>query len=177
MSAVALRSRIRGAYSFEVPRANLRHIVIRRSGNLHAETSFSRWTRPARQTRRGYEAVVPHVESIAAGKNAVSLFIPVVADSTRRNPNFYVVISDPSPNTTLGTHRSDGVHRAPNNERTAIGLFGASPGAAVLNEFCPVKPPLTAFTELRYTSPVEIRRAPDPRVNRTDRFQDVAIEH
>ena len=45
-----------------------------------------------------------HVESIAAGSNALSLFIPVVADSTRREPkNFYVVISDPGPNTTLGT--------------------------------------------------------------------------
>lgn len=105
--STALRSRIElAAYSFEVPPGEpAAHIVIRRSGSLHAETSFSWWTETG-TAKPGvdYEAVVSHVESIAAGKNALSLFIPVVADSTRREPkNFYVVISDPSPNTTLGT--------------------------------------------------------------------------
>lgn len=103
----ALRSRIElAAYSFEVPPGEpAAHIVIRRSGSLRAETSFSWWTETG-TAKPGvdYEAVVSHVESIAAGKNTVNLFIPVVTDSTRREPkNFYVVISDPSPNTTLGT--------------------------------------------------------------------------
>jgi serine/threonine protein kinase len=105
--STAMRSRIElAAYSFDVPPGEpAAHIVIRRSGSLHAETSFSWWTETG-TAKPGvdYEAVASHVESIAAGKNAVSLFIPVVTDSTRRAPkNFYVVISDPSPNTTLGT--------------------------------------------------------------------------
>jgi serine/threonine protein kinase len=104
--STAPRSRIElAAYSFEVPPGEpAAHIVIRRSGSLHAETSFSWWTETG-TAKPGvdYEAVVSHVESIPAGKNSVSLFIPVVTDTTRRQPkNFYVVISDPSPNTTLG---------------------------------------------------------------------------
>jgi serine/threonine protein kinase len=104
--STSLRSRIDLATSsFEVPPGEAAaHIVIRRSGSLRAETSFSWWTETG-TAKPGvdYEAVLPHVESIAAGKNAVSLFIPVIADSTRRQPrNFYVVISDPGPNSTLG---------------------------------------------------------------------------
>jgi serine/threonine protein kinase len=103
----ALRSRIElAAYSFEVPPGEpAAHVVIRRSGSLRAETSFSWWTETG-TAKPGvdYEGVASHVEYISAGKNAVSLLIPVVTDSTRREPkNFYVVISDPSPNTTLGT--------------------------------------------------------------------------
>ena len=105
--STALRSRIElAANSFEVlPGDPAAHIVIRRSGSLHADTSFSWWTETG-TAKPGvdFEAVVSHVEYIAAGKNAVNLFIPVVADSTRRQAkNFYVVISDPSSNTTLGT--------------------------------------------------------------------------
>jgi hypothetical protein len=48
-------------------------------------------------------AVTPHQEVIDEGKNAVSLFIPVVGDATRRQPkSFYVVINDPGPGVTLG---------------------------------------------------------------------------
>ena len=104
--STSLRSRIDLATSsFEVPPGDAAaHIVIRRSGSLRAETSFSWWTETG-TAKPGvdYEAVLPHVETIAAGKNAVSLFIPVIADSTRQQPkNFYVVISDPGPNSTLG---------------------------------------------------------------------------
>ena len=102
----ALRSRIElAAYSFEVlPGDPAAHIMIRRSGSLHAETSFSWWTETG-TAKPGvdYESVVSHIEYIAAGKNALSLFVPVVTDPRRAQPkNFYVVISDPGPNATLG---------------------------------------------------------------------------
>ena len=40
---------------------------------------------------------------MGSGKGAVNLHIPLVSDSTRRQPkSFYVVISDPSDGATLG---------------------------------------------------------------------------
>jgi hypothetical protein len=102
----AAHSRIElAANSFEVlPGEPSAHIVIRRSGSLHAETSFSWWTESGTaKPRVDYEAVSSHVETFAAGKSVVNLFVPVVVDPTRQQPkNFYVVISDPGANTTLG---------------------------------------------------------------------------
>lgn len=101
------RSRIELAASvFEVPFGDpSAHIVVRRSGSLQTEMNFSWWTETGTaKPGKDYEAVVPHVETIAAGKNAVSLFVPVVTDLKRRqSTNFYVVISDPSTNVSLGT--------------------------------------------------------------------------
>jgi hypothetical protein len=66
--------------------------------------TFTWWTESGTaKPGQDFMAVAPHPEIIEDGKNAVSLFIPVVGDSTRRQPkSFYVVINDPSPGVALG---------------------------------------------------------------------------
>jgi serine/threonine protein kinase len=74
-------------------------ITVRRTGNLRLPANFSWWTESGTaKPGRDFAAVAPHQEAIDAGKGAVTLFVPIVADATRRQPrSFYVVISDPSP--------------------------------------------------------------------------------
>jgi serine/threonine protein kinase len=100
------RSRIEMASdTVEVPLTDpAARVVVHRKGSLRGEVTFSWWTESG-TAKPGVDfmAVASHEESIADGKNAVSLFIPVVADSTRRQPkSFYVVINDPSVGTSLG---------------------------------------------------------------------------
>jgi hypothetical protein len=91
---------------FEVPFGDpSAHIVVRRSGNLQTEMNFSWWTETGTaKPGKDYEAVAPHVETIAAGKSAANLFVPVVTDLKRQqSTNFYVVIGDPSADASLGS--------------------------------------------------------------------------
>jgi len=86
------------------PDAPAARVVVRRSGSLHGDASFSWWTESGTaKPGRDFGAVATHEEHIEAGKSTLNLFIPVVSDSTRREPkSFYVVISDPSPGASLG---------------------------------------------------------------------------
>jgi hypothetical protein len=86
------------------PDAPAARVVVRRSGSLHGEASFSWWTESGTaKPGRDFGAVATHEEHIEAGKSTLNLFIPVVGDSTRRQPtSFYVVIGDPSPGASLG---------------------------------------------------------------------------
>jgi serine/threonine protein kinase len=104
--AAALRSRIElAADTIDVPRADpAARIVVRRSGNLHGDASFSWWTESGTaKPGQDFAPIARREEHIEDGKSAMSLFIPVVADTTRRRPkSFYVVIRDPSPGAILG---------------------------------------------------------------------------
>ena len=79
-------------------------ILVRRTGNLHGDLTFSWWTESGTaKPGQDYASVTRHQETIEDGKNFVNLYVPVVADSTRRQPkSFYVVIRDPPDATTLG---------------------------------------------------------------------------
>jgi hypothetical protein len=94
-----------GSESIEVPAGEpAAVVVIHRSGSLRGNASFSWWTE-AGTARPGqdFEPVVRREEHLADGKNAVSLFVPVVTDSTRRRPKtFYVVVSTRSRDAPLG---------------------------------------------------------------------------
>jgi serine/threonine protein kinase len=80
------------------------HVVVRRKGNLHGDTSFSWWTESGTaKPGQDFVPVAPHEEHFESGKSAANLFIPLVTDTTRREPkSFYVVIGDPSPDASLG---------------------------------------------------------------------------
>ena len=79
-------------------------VVVRRKGNLRGIVNFTWWTESGTaKPGKDFMAVATHQEQIEDGKAAANLFIPVVADPTRRQPkSFFVVISDPSPGATLG---------------------------------------------------------------------------
>jgi hypothetical protein len=79
-------------------------VVVRRKGNLHGVVNFTWWTESGTaKPGKDFVAVAAHQEQIDDGKAAVNLFIPVVADATRRQEkSFFVVISDPSQGSTLG---------------------------------------------------------------------------
>jgi serine/threonine protein kinase len=104
--SVPVRSRIElAADAIDVPITDpAARVIVRRKGNLHGEVIFTWWTESGTaKPGQDFMAVAPHPETIEDGKNSVSLFIPVVGDSTRRQPkSFYVVINDPSPGVALG---------------------------------------------------------------------------
>jgi serine/threonine protein kinase len=104
--SVPIRSRIElAADTIDVPITDpAARVIVRRKGSLHGEVTFTWWTESGTaKPGQDFMAVAPHPEIIEDGKNAVSLFIPVVGDSTRRQPkSFYVVINDPSPGVALG---------------------------------------------------------------------------
>ncbi len=105
-SGPAPHSRIElAADSVEVPPDEpSAHVVVHRKGNLHGDAGFSWWTESGTaKPGRDFVAVAPREEHIENGKSATSLFVPVVADATRRQPkSFYIVIGDPSSDASLG---------------------------------------------------------------------------
>jgi serine/threonine protein kinase len=105
--SVPIRSRIELAGdTVDVPITDpAARVLVRRKGNLHGEVTFTWWTESGTaKPGQDFMAVSPHPEIIEDGKNSVSLFIPVVGDSTRRQPkSFYVVINDPSAGVALGS--------------------------------------------------------------------------
>jgi len=81
-------------------------IVVRRSGSLRGDAKFSWWTESG-TAKPGHDfvPVAPREEQIGDGKNAVTLYVPLIIDSRRRQPkSFYVVIGSPSPGASLGAH-------------------------------------------------------------------------
>jgi serine/threonine protein kinase len=105
--SVPIRSRIELAGdTVDVPITDpAARVLVRRKGNLHGAVTFTWWTESGTaKPGQDFMAVSPHPEIIEDGKNSVSLFIPVVGDSTRRQPkSFYVVINDPSAGVALGS--------------------------------------------------------------------------
>jgi serine/threonine protein kinase len=100
------RSRVElAADTIDVPLTDpAARIIVRRRGSLAGPATFTWWTESGTaKPGQDFIAVTPHQEVIEDGKNAVSLFIPVVGDATRQQPkSFYVVINDPGPGVTLG---------------------------------------------------------------------------
>jgi hypothetical protein len=74
------------------------HIIVKRSGNLHADTGFTWWTESGTaKPGQDFMGVKPHEEHFEDGKGVANLWVPVVADPTRKLPkSFYIVINDPT---------------------------------------------------------------------------------
>jgi serine/threonine protein kinase len=114
----ALRSRIElAADTVDVPFADpAARVVIRRTGNLRGDVSFSWWTESGTaKAGQDFVPVAAHEEHIEDGKSALNLFIPVVGDPNRRQPkSFYVVINEPSGGASLGSRTLTMVTIPPN---------------------------------------------------------------
>jgi serine/threonine protein kinase len=93
------------ADTIEVPLADpAARIPVRRTGSTRGEVSFSWWTESGTaKPGQDFMPVAPHEERIEDGKSFANLFVPVVADATRRrSKSFYVVINNPSAEAALG---------------------------------------------------------------------------
>ena len=93
------------ADAIEVPPGDpAARIVVHRTGSTRGDLSFSWWTESGTaKAEQDFMAVAAHEEHIEDGKSTVSLFVPVVADATRRrSKSFYVVINNPSAEASLG---------------------------------------------------------------------------
>jgi serine/threonine protein kinase len=80
------------------------HILVKRTGNLRADTGFTWWTESGTaKPGQDFMSVKAHEERFEDGRAVANLFVPVVADPTRKQPkSFYVVINDPSDGASLG---------------------------------------------------------------------------
>ncbi len=80
-------------------------VSVRRRGNLLRDATFVWWTETgSAKAGADFEPVAPRMETIKAGKDRLNLQIPIVSDSTRRQPrNFFVVIDQPGPHASLGS--------------------------------------------------------------------------
>jgi hypothetical protein len=80
------------------------HVIVRRTGNLHADAGFTWWTESGTaKPGQDFMGVKPHEEHFEDGKAVVNLFVPVVADPTRKQPkSFFIVINEPSDGASLG---------------------------------------------------------------------------
>ncbi len=95
------------AAAVEVPPAeSTAQVVVRRSGSVQGNASFYWWTESGTaKPGLDFVPVARHEQSLGAGKGAVNLAIPLISDTTRREPkSFYVVIGDPSDGASLGAH-------------------------------------------------------------------------
>jgi serine/threonine protein kinase len=93
------------ADTIEVPLADpAARIVVHRTGSMRGEVSFSWWTESGTaKPGQDFMSIAPREERIEDGKSSASLFVPVVADATRRrSKSFYVVINNPSAEASLG---------------------------------------------------------------------------
>ncbi len=93
------------AAAVEVPPADpTAQVVVRRSGSVQGNASFYWWTESGTaKPGQDFVPVAPHEQSMGAGKGAVNLAIPLISNTTRREPrSFYVVIGDPSDGASLG---------------------------------------------------------------------------
>ena len=80
-------------------------VLIRRTGNLLRDATFTWWTETG-TAKAGvdFEPIAPRMETLRAGKDRLSLQIPIVSDSARRQTkNFFVVIDQPGPHVSLGS--------------------------------------------------------------------------
>jgi serine/threonine protein kinase len=87
-----------------LPGDPIAQVTIRRKGNLRSDATFTWWTESGTaKSGIDFVGVAPRVEHIEAGKDRISLIIPVVYDSKRRQTkNFYAVIDQPGPGASLG---------------------------------------------------------------------------
>jgi hypothetical protein len=86
------------------PGDSIAQIVVRRKGYLRSDATFTWWTESGTaKPGTDFVAVSPRVEHIEAGKDRVTLSIPVMSDPRRKQPgNFYAVIDEPGPGAALG---------------------------------------------------------------------------
>jgi len=87
-----------------LPGDPIAQVTIRRKGNLRSDATFTWWTESG-TAKAGVDfvGVTPRVERIEAGKDRISLIVPVVYDSKRlETKNFYAVIDQPGPGASLG---------------------------------------------------------------------------
>jgi serine/threonine protein kinase len=105
-SGAGSRPRIElAADTIEVPLTDpAARIVVRRTGSTRGEVSFLWWTEAGTaKPGQDFMLVAPREERIEDGKTSANLFVPVVADATRRrSKSFYVVINNPSAEASLG---------------------------------------------------------------------------
>jgi Calx-beta domain len=116
IDGAALRSHVEfSVESIEVPAGGpAARVVVHRGGSLRGNASFSWWTEAGTANPgRDFEPVAPHEELLADGKSALSLFVPVVTDSTRwQEKTFYVVIGGASRDVSIGArHRVEVIIR------------------------------------------------------------------
>ena len=80
------------------------HILVKRTGNLRTDAAFTWWTESGTaKPGQDFMNVKAHEEHFEDGKSVANLFVPVVADPTRKQPkSFYIVINDPSDGASLG---------------------------------------------------------------------------
>jgi hypothetical protein len=80
------------------------HILVKRTGDLRTDASFTWWTESGTaKPGQDFMNVKAHAEHFEDGKTLVNLFVPVVADPTRKqSKSFYIVINDPSEHASLG---------------------------------------------------------------------------
>ncbi len=80
------------------------HVIVRRKGSLHGDTSFMWWTESGTaKPGRDFAAVIPRVEHIPDGRSSVSLDISVSGTPRTQPKSFYVVIDRNGPGgTALG---------------------------------------------------------------------------
>jgi serine/threonine protein kinase len=89
----------------EVPAGDpVAQVTIRRKGFLRSDATFTWWTESGTaKSGTDFAAVSPRVEQIDAGKDHITLSIPIVVNPRRRQTaNFYVVIDQPGPGASLG---------------------------------------------------------------------------
>jgi serine/threonine protein kinase len=105
-SAQSAHARIElAADTVDVPLADpAARVLVRRTGNLRADVGFTWWTESGTaKAGQDFMNVKAHEEHFEDGKAVANLFVPVVADPTRREPkSFYIVINDPSDGASLG---------------------------------------------------------------------------
>jgi serine/threonine protein kinase len=79
-------------------------VIVRRKGFLRSDATFTWWTESGTaKAGMDFAGAGAHVEHIDAGKDHVTLSIPVIVNPRRRQPaNFYVVIDQPGPGASLG---------------------------------------------------------------------------
>jgi len=76
------------------PDETVARVVVRRSRWMRGDATFTWWTESGTaKPGRDFIPVTAHTQTLGSGKSTGTLFIPLLADATRRDPrSFYVVI-------------------------------------------------------------------------------------
>ena len=78
-------------------------VLVKRSGNVHGDSSFSWWTESGTaKPGEDFSPVAPHVEHFTDGESSMRLSISLAGVARQQARSFYVVLSDPSEGTVLG---------------------------------------------------------------------------
>jgi hypothetical protein len=88
------------------PGEGIARLSVKRRGGSKGAISFRWWTvSGSAQPDRDFVAVQPRSEQMAAGQEQVILFIPVVADATRKGTEYFQVQIDDAEGARLGDQR------------------------------------------------------------------------